>query len=115
MKYQHHVLWDIHSPIYWHECFLFSYQHLAVSPRKQTSLHSDLVNLIFVVVEFTGVGVFAKKNFTPGAFLLQYPGELISEEEAERRETTPRLSDVFFHRWKQDNVVIIFVLFSWAN
>ena len=47
IKYQHHVLWDIHSPIYWHECFLFSYHHHAVSPRKQTSLHSDLVNLIF--------------------------------------------------------------------
>ena len=31
-------------------------------------------------------GVFATKSFAPGSFLLNYPGDLISEKEAEKRE-----------------------------
>lgn len=43
-------------------------------------------DIILFFFEFKGVGVFATKGFKPGAFLLQYPGELVSEKEAERRE-----------------------------
>ena len=35
---------------------------------------------------FKGVGIFATVDFSPGAFLLQYTGELIEEAEAEQRE-----------------------------
>lgn len=31
-------------------------------------------------------GVFATKDFAPGEFLLQYPGDLITEKEADVRE-----------------------------
>lgn len=30
--------------------------------------------------------MFATKPFAPGSFLLNYPGDLISEKEAEKRE-----------------------------
>ena len=35
---------------------------------------------------FEGVGIFATVDFSPGAFLLQYTGELIEEAEAEQRK-----------------------------
>ena len=35
---------------------------------------------------FIGFGVFATKDFKAGSFLLQYPGDLITESEADARE-----------------------------
>lgn len=33
----------------------------------------------------SGYGIFATKTFQPNEFLLEYPGELISKQEGERR------------------------------
>ena len=35
---------------------------------------------------FKGFGVFAMRSFEPGSFLLHYPGDFITEEEADDRE-----------------------------
>ena len=40
----------------------------------------------FVFSYYLGHGVFANKNYQPDSFILEYPGELISEKEAELRE-----------------------------
>ena len=65
-----------------------SYLATSIMQLVQENKHPYIViqSIYLFFFEFTGVGVFAKKNFAPGAFLLQYPGELVSEEEAERRE-----------------------------
>lgn len=53
------------------------------------NLGSMLLNLYyahFFLWFIKGVGVFASKSFESGSFLLQYPGELITEAEADERE-----------------------------
>lgn len=40
-----------------------------------------------------GYGVFAKRTFNPGEFLLEYPAERISYEDAEKREQEYEASD----------------------
>ena len=49
------------------------------------SLQMALTFFIFYIVT-TGRGVFTKIPFYKGDFLLEYQGELISAEEAEKRE-----------------------------
>ena len=39
--------------------------------------------MILFISFFKGVGAFATADFLPGAFLLQYSGELVDEAEAE--------------------------------
>ena len=37
-----------------------------------------ILYLILICNEISGTGVFVTKSFAPGAFLLKYPGDLIS-------------------------------------
>lgn len=41
-----------------------------------------------IMFKFLGRGVFTKRKFRRGDFLLEYRGELIGEEEGQRRERT---------------------------
>ena len=53
---------------------------------KLSYCHDKVDSLIIVVFYLIGYGVFAKKTFSPGDFLLEYPSENISLDEAEERE-----------------------------
>ena len=47
----------------------------------------EVVSLIILIFnEISGTGVFVAKSFAPGAFLLKYPDDFISEDEAQKRE-----------------------------
>ena len=54
-------------------------------PSKKTHRFGTTL-LILSISFFKGVGVFATADFLPGAFLLQYSGELVDEADAEQRE-----------------------------
>ena len=67
----------LHKYIYW-------YVKVAVSILSLAKYDQRFVQkLIFCHL---GKGVFATKMFKKGSFLLEYKGELISQEEGERRE-----------------------------
>ena len=55
-------------------------------PSKKTHRFGTTLPMILSISFFKGVGVFATADFLPGAFLLQYSGELVDEAEAEQRE-----------------------------
>ena len=47
----------------------------------------EVVSLIILICnEISKTGVFVTKSFAPGTFLLKYPGDLISEDGAQKRE-----------------------------
>ena len=47
----------------------------------------EVVSLVILICnEISGTGVFVTKSFAPGAFLLKYPGDLMSEDETQKRE-----------------------------
>ena len=46
---------------------------------------SKIIEYTFSTFLLSGYGVFCLKSFSKGSFLLQYNGELIPEEEGERR------------------------------
>ena len=41
---------------------------------------------IYIIVYFSGVGVFANKAILKGEFILEYAGELVFHEEGQKRE-----------------------------
>ena len=56
-----------------------------------------------------GVGIFAVKDFAPGSFLLQYPGDLIiDQKEVERREEKYRKESrgCFMYFFQQKNAAM---------
>ena len=53
-----------------------------------------LVNAFFFAT--TGRAVFADKGFAKGTFLLQYPGQLLTAEEAEERESSDKHDSMVF-------------------
>ena len=56
-------------------------------PRKMTHKVETAPQVVKVSTLFLkGIGIFATVDFSPGAFLFQYTGELIEEAEAEQRK-----------------------------
>ena len=62
-----------------HECY---YSVLSLTSQHE----SKLIHLHYA--SFQGWGVFAQKSFEKGDFLLEYRGEVLSEEMAQKREET---------------------------
>ena len=56
-------------------------------PRKMTHKVETAPQVVKVsTLSLKGIGIFATVDFSPGAFLFQYTGELIEEAEAEQRK-----------------------------
>jgi len=49
---------------------------------------------------FTGHGVFATTDISCGQFIVQYDGQLVSEEEGLKREATEPSVFRYFFKWK---------------
>ena len=77
--------------------------------KVETALPVVKVSTLF----FKGTGIFATVDFSPGAFLLQYTGELIEEAEAEQREKKYRKmgKGCFMHYFEYNSKIRWYVLF----
>jgi len=49
---------------------------------------------------FTGRGVFAITDISHGQFIVQYDGQLVSEEEGRKREAEEPSVFRYFFKWK---------------
>ena len=69
-----------------------------------------------VIVFYAGYGVFAEQEFKKGDFIVEYTGDLITNEEAARREAEYETEDVgcfmYYFVHKGTNVVSTTLYYS---
>ena len=74
-------------------------RYITISVCQREIKKKRIYILIFCFAD-PGYGIFAKKEFSPGEFLLEYPAELITYEEALEREkqyeTSNKICFIYF-------------------